>query len=129
MVGGLQRVVGGQRHRAEREEPEEHGGADESRLDEVAVGGARLDAAVPILPARTEVRAGLLDGLQAAAKAGARAVVLMGSGRGFSAGAEMTEFRADRFAAALTWTGAEPFSLAYIVRAVTPGRLPSSISA
>ncbi|CAM3966237.1 MG2 domain-containing protein [Paracoccus yeei] len=37
-------------------------------------------------------------------------------------GAEMTEFRADRFAAALTWTGAEPFSLAYIVRAVTPGR-------
>lgn len=36
--------------------------------------------------------------------------------------AEMTEFRADRFAAALTWTSAEPFSLAYIVRAVTPGR-------
>ena len=36
--------------------------------------------------------------------------------------AEMTEFRADRFAAALTWTAAEPFSLAYIVRAVTPGQ-------
>ncbi|UFS65675.1 alpha-2-macroglobulin family protein [Paracoccus denitrificans] len=35
--------------------------------------------------------------------------------------AEMTEFRADRFAAALTWTSAERFRLAYIVRAVTPG--------
>jgi uncharacterized protein YfaS (alpha-2-macroglobulin family) len=35
--------------------------------------------------------------------------------------AEMTEFRADRFAAALTWTSDKPFSLVYIVRAVTPG--------
>ena len=35
--------------------------------------------------------------------------------------AEMTEFRADRFAAALTWTSGERFRLAYIVRAVTPG--------
>lgn len=35
--------------------------------------------------------------------------------------AEMTEFRADRFAAALTWTSDNPFSLVYIVRAVTPG--------
>ncbi|MGA0613289.1 MG2 domain-containing protein [Paracoccus sp. KR1-242] len=42
--------------------------------------------------------------------------------------AEMTEFRADRFAAALTWTSAEPFRLAYIVRAVTTGsfRHPSA---
>lgn len=42
--------------------------------------------------------------------------------------AEMTEFRADRFAAALNWTSAEPFSLAYIARAVTPGqfRQPSA---
>lgn len=36
--------------------------------------------------------------------------------------AEMTEFRADRFAAALTWTSAERFRLVYIVRAVTPGQ-------
>ncbi|MTH77602.1 alpha-2-macroglobulin family protein [Paracoccus aestuariivivens] len=35
--------------------------------------------------------------------------------------AEMTEFRADRFTAALSWTSIDPFSLAYIVRAVTPG--------
>ncbi len=35
--------------------------------------------------------------------------------------ADMTEFRADRFAAALTWTSAEPFRLVYIARAVTPG--------
>ncbi|MFT4014791.1 MAG: alpha-2-macroglobulin family protein [Paracoccus sp. (in: a-proteobacteria)] len=42
--------------------------------------------------------------------------------------AEMTEFRADRFAAALTWTSDQPFSLAYILRAVTPGtfRHPSA---
>ena len=42
--------------------------------------------------------------------------------------ADMTEFRADRFAAALSWTSAEPFSLAYIARAVTPGqfRQPSA---
>src|SRR3712207_2204206 len=46
----------------------------------------------PVNTLRTEVRAGLLEGLRAAAKAGARAVVLIGSGRGFSAGAEMTEF-------------------------------------
>ncbi|MDS9466977.1 alpha-2-macroglobulin family protein [Paracoccus sp. MBLB3053] len=36
-------------------------------------------------------------------------------------GAEMTEFRADRFSAALTWITDEPFTLAYIVRAVTAG--------
>ena len=46
----------------------------------------------PVNTLRTEVRAGLLDGLRAAQKAGARAVVVIGSGRGFSAGAEMTEF-------------------------------------
>ena len=49
-------------------------------------------ANAPVNTLRTEVRAGLLEGLQAAQKAGARAVVLIGSGRGFSAGAEMTEF-------------------------------------
>ncbi len=41
---------------------------------------------------RTEVRAGLLDGIKAANKEGARAIVLIGSGRGYSGGAEMTEF-------------------------------------
>lgn len=34
---------------------------------------------------------------------------------------EMAEFRQDRFAAAVTWTGDAPFRLAYRVRAVTPG--------
>ena len=32
-----------------------------------------------------------------------------------------TEFRADRFVAAVDWQGAEPFTLAYMVRAVSPG--------
>ena len=49
-------------------------------------------ANAPVNTLRTEVRAGLLNGLQEAKKAGARAIVLIGSGRGFSAGAEMTEF-------------------------------------
>ena len=31
------------------------------------------------------------------------------------------EFRQDRFIAAVDWTSAEPFRLAYIVRAVSPG--------
>ena len=37
------------------------------------------------------------------------------------AGTEMTEFRSDRFLAALDWRGNKPFSLAYLVRAVSPG--------
>ncbi|MDF3606808.1 alpha-2-macroglobulin family protein [Paracoccus sp. DMF-8] len=36
-------------------------------------------------------------------------------------GTDMAEFRQDRFAASLSWSSAEPFRLAYIVRAVTPG--------
>ena len=46
----------------------------------------------PVNTLRTEVREGLLNGLKAAARDGARAIVLIGTGRGFSAGAEMTEF-------------------------------------
>ncbi|MGL4279810.1 MAG: alpha-2-macroglobulin family protein, partial [Albidovulum sp.] len=34
----------------------------------------------------------------------------------------MTEFRQDRFLAALDWTSGEPFRLAYILRAISPGR-------
>jgi uncharacterized protein YfaS (alpha-2-macroglobulin family) len=39
-----------------------------------------------------------------------------------------TEFRQDRFLAAIDWYGSEPFRLAYIVRAVSPGtfRLPAA---
>ncbi len=58
-------------------------------------------ANAPVNTLRTEVRAGLLAGLQAAQKAGAKAVVLMGAGRGFSAGAEMTEFGKPRQAPGL----------------------------
>ena len=46
----------------------------------------------PVNTLRTEIRAGLLAGLNAAKAAGAKAVVLIGSGRMFCAGAEMTEF-------------------------------------
>ncbi len=35
--------------------------------------------------------------------------------------AEFTEFRTDRFRAAINWSGTAPFTMAYIVRAVSPG--------
>ena len=35
---------------------------------------------------------------------------------------EMTEFRADRFAASVEWSSASSFRLAYRLRAVTPGQ-------
>jgi uncharacterized protein YfaS (alpha-2-macroglobulin family) len=34
----------------------------------------------------------------------------------------MTEFRQDRFLAAVDWSSTNPFRLAYIVRAVSPGQ-------
>jgi 3-hydroxyacyl-CoA dehydrogenase len=46
----------------------------------------------PVNTLRTGVREGLHLGIRAAVKEGARAIVLIGSGRMFSAGAEMTEF-------------------------------------
>ncbi|SDB70696.1 3-hydroxyacyl-CoA dehydrogenase NAD-binding domain-containing protein [Belnapia rosea] len=57
-------------------------------------------ANAPVNTLRTEVRAGLLDGLKAAG--GAKAVVIIGSGRNFSAGAEMTEFGKPRVPPSLT---------------------------
>ena len=36
--------------------------------------------------------------------------------------AENAEFRSDRFLAAVDWRSDEPFRLAYIVRAVSPGQ-------
>ncbi|MFN0115047.1 MAG: alpha-2-macroglobulin family protein [Paracoccaceae bacterium] len=36
-------------------------------------------------------------------------------------GTRMTEFRQDRFLAAVDWYGSQPFRLAYIVRAISPG--------
>ncbi|MCP5085201.1 MAG: alpha-2-macroglobulin family protein [Rhodobacteraceae bacterium] len=35
---------------------------------------------------------------------------------------EYSEFRTDRFLTAVNWSGTQPFSLAYLVRAVSPGR-------
>ncbi|HYF09746.1 MAG TPA: 3-hydroxyacyl-CoA dehydrogenase NAD-binding domain-containing protein [Acetobacteraceae bacterium] len=56
----------------------------------------------PVNTLRTEVRAGLLDGLKAAAAEGAKAVVVIGEGRLFCAGAEMTEFGKPRQPPSLT---------------------------
>jgi 3-hydroxyacyl-CoA dehydrogenase len=50
----------------------------------------------PVNTLRTGVRAGLHAGIAAAVKEGARAIVLIGDGRIFSAGAEMTEFNKPR---------------------------------
>ena len=46
----------------------------------------------PVNTLRTEIRAGLYDGMKAARAADAKAVVIIGTGRMFCAGAEMTEF-------------------------------------
>jgi len=56
----------------------------------------------PVNTLRTEVRAGLLAGLKDAAASGAKAVVIIGEGRLFCAGAEMTEFGRPRLPPSLT---------------------------
>ncbi|MFZ4405830.1 MAG: 3-hydroxyacyl-CoA dehydrogenase NAD-binding domain-containing protein [Paracraurococcus sp.] len=68
----------------------------------------------PVNTLRTEVRAGLLDGIQAAQREGARAIVLIGSGRNFSAGAEMTEFGKPR----------KPPSLPEVFEAIEQSKVP-----
>jgi 3-hydroxyacyl-CoA dehydrogenase len=91
--------------------------ADEPRFVEHAFDGdvhiLRI-ANAPVNTLRTEVRAGLLDGLQAAAREGAKAIVLIGSGRNFSAGAEMTEFGKPR----------KPPSLNEVFDAIENSRVP-----
>ncbi|MFC7474860.1 3-hydroxyacyl-CoA dehydrogenase NAD-binding domain-containing protein [Dankookia sp. GCM10030260] len=71
-------------------------------------------ANAPVNTLRTEVRAGLLDGIKAAAREGARAIVLIGSGRNFSAGAEMTEFGKPR----------KPPSLPEVFDAIEQSKIP-----
>ncbi|MCB4823665.1 3-hydroxyacyl-CoA dehydrogenase NAD-binding domain-containing protein [Roseicella aerolata] len=68
----------------------------------------------PVNTLRTEVRAGLLDGIKAATREGARAIVLIGSGRNFSAGAEMTEFGKPR----------KPPSLPEVFDAIEQSKIP-----
>jgi 3-hydroxyacyl-CoA dehydrogenase len=68
----------------------------------------------PVNTLRTEVRAGLLDGIQRATREGARAIVLIGTGRGFSAGAEMTEFGKPR----------KPPSLNEVFEAIEQSKVP-----
>src|SRR3954452_21755261 len=68
----------------------------------------------PVNTLRTEVRAGLLDGIQAATREGARAIVLIGSGRNYSAGAEMTEFGKPR----------KPPSLPEVFDAIEQSKIP-----
>jgi 3-hydroxyacyl-CoA dehydrogenase len=68
----------------------------------------------PVNTLRTEVRAGLLDGIQKANREGARAIVLVGTGRGFSGGAEMTEFGKPR----------QPPSLPEVFQAMEDSKVP-----
>ena len=68
----------------------------------------------PVNTLRTGVRSGLLAGLQRSAREGARAIVLMGAGRMFSAGAEMTEFNKPR----------QPPSLPEVFDAIENSKIP-----
>ncbi len=68
----------------------------------------------PVNTLRTGVRAGLHAGIAAAVKEGARAIVLIGDGRIFSAGAEMTEFNKPR----------QPPSLPEVFEAIETCKVP-----
>ncbi len=68
----------------------------------------------PVNTLRTAVRSGLLDGLAAALREGPRAIVITGTGRLFSAGAEMTEFGKPR----------QPPSLPEVFDAIESAKVP-----
>ncbi|HEV7455458.1 MAG TPA: 3-hydroxyacyl-CoA dehydrogenase NAD-binding domain-containing protein [Roseococcus sp.] len=68
----------------------------------------------PVNTLRTGVRAGLHSGIAAALREGARAIILMGEGRMFSAGAEMTEFNKPR----------QPPSLPEVFDAIETSKVP-----
>ncbi len=68
----------------------------------------------PVNTLRTGVRAGLHEGIAAALREGARAIVLIGDGRLFSAGAEMTEFNKPR----------QPPSLPEVFDAIETSKVP-----
>ncbi len=68
----------------------------------------------PVNTLRTGVRAGLLAGIQRCTREGARAIVLIGNGRMFSAGAEMTEFNKPR----------QPPSLPEVFEAIEHSKIP-----
>ena len=68
----------------------------------------------PVNTLRTGVRAGLQEGIAAALREGARAIVLIGDGRMFSAGAEMTEFNKPR----------QPPSLPEVFDAIETSKVP-----
>ncbi len=59
-------------------------------------------ANAPVNTLRTEIRAGLHKGIKDALAGGAKAIVLIGKGRMYSAGAEMTEFGKPRQPPSLT---------------------------
>ena len=68
----------------------------------------------PVNTLRTGVRAGLHEGIAASLREGARAIVIIGDGRMFSAGAEMTEFNKPR----------QPPSLPEVFDAIETSKIP-----
>jgi len=68
----------------------------------------------PVNTLRTGVRAGLHEGIAASLREGARAIVIIGDGRMFSAGAEMTEFNKPR----------QPPSLPEVFDAIETSKVP-----
>jgi 3-hydroxyacyl-CoA dehydrogenase len=78
--------------------------AENNFVQHVAMGDVHVLrlANPPVNTLRTEIRAGLYEGMKAARAAGAKAVVIIGTGRMFCAGAEMTEFGKPRVPPSLT---------------------------
>lgn len=94
-------------------------------LDAVAT-GTRLVAVLTITPAgETAGRLMVDDPLPAGLEIDNPNLLRSGQANGLdwlqSAPTETTEYRSDRFLAAVNWSGSAPFRLAYMVRAVTPG--------
>ena len=88
--------------------------------------GARLVAVLKVLPADdAEARLIINDPLPAGLEIDNPNLLRSGDVRALdwleTADTEHTEFRSDRFIAAVDWRDRDPFTLAYIVRAVSPG--------
>lgn len=98
---------------------------EQINLTEVPL-GTRLVTVLKVIPfGRQEARLMVTDPLPAGFEIDNPSLIAGGDINGLdwldTVGAETAEFRTDRFLAAVDWQSDQPFQLAYIVRAVSPG--------
>ncbi|QIE46063.1 alpha-2-macroglobulin family protein [Pseudohalocynthiibacter aestuariivivens] len=122
-VPQIPEAAGGYGYRIERSYYDLDGNA--ATLDNVS-SGARLVAVIKVLPAgKGEARLIINDPLPAGLEIDNPNLLRSGDVRSLdwlkTANAEHSEFRSDRFIAAVDWRSNDPLTLAYIVRAISPG--------